>query len=54
MRSVGLAVAEAEPWFDVDVPADLRRLAGLLREQRIFAPRTAHFLAGLTPRERSA
>ena len=54
MRAAGLAVAEAESWFDVDVPADLRRLAGLLREQRIFAPRTAHFLAGLTPRERSA
>jgi len=47
-------VAEAESWFDVDVPADLKRLAGLLREQRIFAPRTAHFLAGLTPRGAAA
>jgi len=36
------------------VPADLRRLAGLLREQRICAPRTAHFLAGLAPGGRSA
>jgi rSAM/selenodomain-associated transferase 1 len=45
--SVGLTVAEAEPWFDVDVPTDLVRLAGLLREKRISAPRTAGFLAGL-------
>jgi uncharacterized protein len=45
--SVGLTVAEAEPWFDVDVPTDLVRLVGLLREKRISAPRTAGFLAGL-------
>jgi hypothetical protein len=51
--SVGLRVAEAEPWFDVDVPTDLVRLAGLLREERISAPRTAGFLAGLGPGWRS-
>ena len=45
--SIGLTVAEAEPWFDVDVPTDLVRLAGLLREERILAPRTADFLTGL-------
>jgi rSAM/selenodomain-associated transferase 1 len=45
--SIGLTVAEAEPWFDVDVPTDLVRLAGLLREERILAPRTAGFLTGL-------
>jgi rSAM/selenodomain-associated transferase 1 len=45
--SVGLTVAEAEPWFDVDVPSDLVRLADLLREERISAPRTAGFLTGL-------
>jgi rSAM/selenodomain-associated transferase 1 len=45
--SNGLTVAEAEPWFDVDVPTDLVRLAGLLREERIWAPRTAGFLTGL-------
>jgi rSAM/selenodomain-associated transferase 1 len=45
--SNGLTVAEAEPWFDVDVPTDLVRLEGLLREERIWAPRTASFLTGL-------
>ncbi|HEX7505251.1 MAG TPA: TIGR04282 family arsenosugar biosynthesis glycosyltransferase [Polyangia bacterium] len=47
LYSIGLTVAEAEPWFDVDEPTDLVRLAGLLREERIWAPRTAGFLTGL-------
>ena len=47
LYSIGLTVAEAEPWFDVDGPTDLVRLAGLLREERIWAPRTAGFLTGL-------
>jgi rSAM/selenodomain-associated transferase 1 len=47
LRSIGLTVAEAEPWFDVDVPTDLVRLAGLLREERISAPKTAGYLTGL-------
>jgi len=51
MRSAGLAVAEAESWFDVDVPARSQAARGLLHEQRICAPRTAHFIAGLTPAE---
>jgi uncharacterized protein len=41
----GLTVAETEPWFDVDVAADLARLAELLRDERIFAPKTAELLA---------
>jgi len=47
LSSSGIAVAEVEPWFDVDVPADLKRLAGLIREESVFAPRTARYLAGL-------
>jgi uncharacterized protein len=46
LHSFGLSVAETEPWFDVDVHVDLARLAELLREGRIFAPRTARLLAG--------
>ena len=49
----GIAVAEVEPWFDVDVPADLRRLAGLLREESVSAPRTARLLAELANGRRS-
>lgn len=53
LRSSGIAVAEVEPWFDVDEPADLRRLAGLLREERVIAPRTARLIAELTNGRRS-
>jgi rSAM/selenodomain-associated transferase 1 len=54
LRAMGLSVAEIAPWFDVDVPADLARLAELLREERIFAPRTARLLAGATGHGRPA
>jgi rSAM/selenodomain-associated transferase 1 len=40
-----LSVATLSPWFDVDVPADLRRLAALLASGDISAPRTAMQLA---------
>lgn len=46
LRAAGFSVAETEPWFDVDQPGDLARLAGLLREERIFAPATARLLQG--------
>ncbi len=53
LRSSGITVAEVEPWFDVDEPADLRRLAGLLREESVFAPKTARLLTCLTKGWRS-
>jgi len=37
-------VALTEPWFDVDVPADLNRLAATLRAGGASAPRTARLL----------
>ena len=44
-RALGLSVAFTEPWYDVDVPADLRRLAVELRNDPARAPRTAALLA---------
>jgi len=44
-RALGLSVALTEPWYDVDVPADLRRLAAELRTEPARAPRTAALLA---------
>jgi rSAM/selenodomain-associated transferase 1 len=44
-RALGLSVAFSEPWYDVDVPADLRRLAADLRTEPARAPRTAALLA---------
>jgi uncharacterized protein len=44
-RALGLSVAFTEPWYDVDVPADLRRLAAELRTEPERAPRTAALLA---------
>jgi len=44
-RALGLSVAFTEPWYDVDVPADLRRLATELRTEPARAPRTAALLA---------
>jgi rSAM/selenodomain-associated transferase 1 len=41
----GLSVALTEPWYDVDVPADLVRLAAELRVEPSRAPRTAALLA---------
>jgi hypothetical protein len=43
----GLSVGLTEPWFDVDVPADLERLERLLRSGAIAAPETARCLAAL-------
>jgi hypothetical protein len=44
-RARGLSVAFTEPWYDVDLPADLRRLAAELRIEPARAPRTAALLA---------
>ncbi len=48
-RALGLSVAFTEPWYDVDVPADLRRLAAELRTEPTRAPRTAALLASWRP-----
>jgi uncharacterized protein len=44
-HALGLSVAFTEPWYDVDEPADLRRLAAELRMEPARAPRTAALLA---------
>jgi glycosyltransferase A (GT-A) superfamily protein (DUF2064 family) len=44
-RSRGLSVAVARVWYDVDVAADLLRLAAELRAEPARAPRTAALLA---------
>jgi len=43
--AIGLSVAFTAPWYDVDLPADLRRLAAELRIEPARAPRTAALLA---------
>jgi uncharacterized protein len=48
-RALGLSVAFTETWYDVDVPADLRRLAAELRIEPARAPRTAALLASWQP-----
>jgi uncharacterized protein len=48
-RALGLSVAFTEAWYDVDVPADLRRLAAELRVEPARAPRTAALLASWRP-----
>lgn len=48
-RALGLSVAFTERWYDVDVPADLRRLAAELRTEPARAPRTAALLASWRP-----
>jgi rSAM/selenodomain-associated transferase 1 len=48
-RSRGLSVAAARVWYDVDVPADLLRLADDLLSDPSSAPRTAAFLASWEP-----
>ncbi|MCA1828510.1 MAG: TIGR04282 family arsenosugar biosynthesis glycosyltransferase [Myxococcales bacterium] len=47
----GLSVAFTEPWYDVDVPADLRRLAAELRIEPSRAPRTAALLESWDARD---
>ena len=44
-RALGLSVRFTEPFYDIDVPADLTRLAGELRIAPERAPRTAAWLA---------
>jgi rSAM/selenodomain-associated transferase 1 len=44
-RTLGLSVALTEVCYDVDVPADLRRLAAELRRDPTRAPHTAALLA---------
>ena len=48
-RKLGLSVALTEAFYDVDVPADLRRLAVELRNEPARAPRTAALLASWRP-----
>ncbi|MFL5249119.1 MAG: hypothetical protein ACJ79V_14955, partial [Myxococcales bacterium] len=43
--ALGLSIGFTEQFYDVDVAADLRRLAADLRYQPERAPRTAAFLA---------
>jgi hypothetical protein len=47
LRSLGLTVAHVEPFFDVDVPADLERLRAELSGGRIQASATVAALATL-------
>lgn len=47
LRRAGRAVARLGSWFDVDEPADLRRLAGLVGSGEVVAPSTARALASL-------
>ncbi|WP_224241788.1 TIGR04282 family arsenosugar biosynthesis glycosyltransferase [Hyalangium gracile] len=47
LKSLGLTVARVEPFFDVDVPADLERLETELGAGRLQAPATAEALATL-------
>jgi hypothetical protein len=47
LESAGLVTTRLPMWFDVDEPADLELLRGLLAEGRIHAPRTRAALASL-------
>ena len=48
-RDLGLSVAFTEPWYDIDLPEDLRRLALELRVDPARAPRTAALLGSWAP-----
>jgi hypothetical protein len=48
-RALGLSVALTQVWYDVDVPADLSRLAAELRLDPARAPCTAALLASWRP-----
>jgi rSAM/selenodomain-associated transferase 1 len=48
-RALGLSVAFTEACYDVDLPADVRRLAAELRIEPARAPRTAALLASWRP-----
>jgi rSAM/selenodomain-associated transferase 1 len=45
MHAAGLSTTRMLPWFDVDTPADLARLEGLIDAGEISAPATARALA---------
>ena len=45
LREAGLLLTMSEPWFDVDRPGDLARLAALLAAKAISAPATRATLA---------
>ncbi len=47
LRERGLSTAVLSPWFDVDRPADLARLAALIARGELHAPGTARALAAL-------
>jgi uncharacterized protein len=47
LRSAGRAVARTPPWFDVDEPRDLARLASLIEHGEVEAPASARALAAL-------
>jgi uncharacterized protein len=51
LQEKGLSVVTISPWFDVDVPADLRRLSLLLALGAISAPSTAMQLGIRVPRQ---
>jgi hypothetical protein len=40
LRERGLRTVLLDPWFDVDRPADLEKLRGLLDRGELLAPRT--------------
>ncbi len=44
----GLSATLLPPWYDIDVPADLRRLREEMRREVVAAPATAAFLGRLT------
>jgi uncharacterized protein len=44
-RVLGLSLGVTQSWYDVDVPADVSRLAADLRIEPARAPRTADFLS---------
>ena len=47
--AVGLSCALCPPWFDIDTPADLGTLRGLLSVDPSRAPHTAHALRACAP-----
>lgn len=56
LRARGYSLATLPPWFDVDRPADVRRLHAMRDRLATLAPATAHVLGelqahGLTPAE---
>ncbi len=48
LQAHGMSVRVLEPWFDVDRPADLLRLRGLIERGEVVAATTAELLAAPT------